>query len=374
MTKIAIIGVGYSDWYEARNPERPQYYELTFMASKRALEEAGISRDKVDIFIEGGVDWVNGRLISNMHTTSAMGTYLGDESQAAEDGLLALIYACLKIKAGAGEIAIVTSTYGGDSDLIFTSNTVFDPFIYRPLGMTYLHSLALQASSYKLKFNVNEESAAAVVVKNRENGSKNPRAYLKRKITVEEVMNSEYEIWPLRSLMIPKPIAGAVAIILASEEVARRYAKEPIWIEDIKWITDNYYLGSKELYYLASLNFIAKKVYDKLNINNPLRQIDAFEIADVTPYHELMVCEALELTEIGQASKHVSDLQNINLSGGTICTDLSIASGLFKVGEAYYQLIGKEPYKLNINKVLVHSMSYHAGASAQTHAILVLSK
>jgi acetyl-CoA acetyltransferase len=87
-----------------------------------------------------------------------------------------------------------------------------------------------------------------------------------------------------------------------------------------------------------------------------------------------MVCEALELTEIGQASKHVSDLQNINLSGGTICTDLSIASGLFKVGEAYYQLIGKEPYKLNINKVLVHSMSYHAGASAQTHAILVLSK
>jgi acetyl-CoA C-acetyltransferase len=56
MTKVAIIGVGYSDWYEARNPERPQYYELTFMASKRALEEAGINRDKVDIFIEGGVD------------------------------------------------------------------------------------------------------------------------------------------------------------------------------------------------------------------------------------------------------------------------------------------------------------------------------
>jgi hypothetical protein len=65
-----------------------------------------------------------------MHTTSAIGTYLEDESQATEDGLLALIYACLKIKVGAGEIAIVNFTYGGDGVLIFTSNTVFDPFIY----------------------------------------------------------------------------------------------------------------------------------------------------------------------------------------------------------------------------------------------------
>jgi|GEM_PF-3160867 hypothetical protein len=36
-------------------------------------------------------------------------------------------------------------------------------------------------------------------------------------------MNLEYEIGPFRSLMIPKPIA--VAVIVVSEEVAKRDAK-----------------------------------------------------------------------------------------------------------------------------------------------------
>jgi|ECHnycMinimDraft_1075156.scaffolds.fasta_scaffold00437_4 acetyl-CoA C-acetyltransferase len=375
MSRIAILSAGYSDWYELNSAKRPQFYELSYIATKRALENIGMDKERVDIFIESGIDWVNGRLISNMYTNSAIGTYLKDESQAAEDSLLALAYAYMKIKAGTGEVAVVSSVFGGDGDLISISNTVFDPFIYRPIGLTFLHSLALQASSYKLRYKVNDEYAAKAVVKNRNNGANNPRAYLKSKVEIKEVLDSKTVIWPLKESMIPNFIAGAVTIIIAEEDIARRYSKDLVFIEGIKWITDNYYLGSKELYSLDSLRFIANKVYEKHSINDPLKQIDSFEITDVTPYHEFMEYEALGLSNKGKGYLTIDEISNTNLSGGITCTNLFIASGLFKVAEACYQLMGEKGYeKYSFNRVLVHSMGIQAGASSQTNAILLLSR
>jgi len=90
--------------------------------------------------------------------------------------------------------------------------------------MIYLHSLALQASSYKLRFSVNEESAVDMIVKNRKTELKSI-AYFRKKFTIEDVMNLEYEIGSLRNLMIPKTIVSAIAVIVVSEEDAKRNAK-----------------------------------------------------------------------------------------------------------------------------------------------------
>lgn len=375
MNRIAIISVGYSDWYELNRKDRPHFYELSYIATKRALEKIGMNKDRVDFFIEGGVDWVNGRLISNMYTTSAIGTYLKDESQVAEDGLLALAYGFMKIRAGVGEVAVISSVNSGDNDIISTSNTVFDPFIYRPIGFTFLHTLALQASAYKLRYKVNDEYAAKAIVKNRNNGISNPRAYLKSKVGLKEILESETVIWPLKDMMIPKSIAGAISIVIANEDVAKRYSSDLVFIEDIRWITDSYFLGNKELYTLDSLRYLVKKIYEKNGINNPLNQIDSFEIYDITPYHEFMEYEAFGLTKNGKGYETLDEIWKSNLSGGITCTNLFIASGLFKAAEAYYQLVGELGYeKYSFNKALVHSMSIQAGASSQTNIVLFLKR
>lgn len=372
MNKVAIISIGYSEWQSPNDKNRFQYSELAFLASKKAMDEIGIEKDKIDVFIEAGIDWVNGRLISNMHTASAIGGYLKDESMAAENGLLGLIYACMKIKTGAN-IAIITASYGGDSDLIHTSTTVFDPFLLRPLGFTYLHGLALQAASYKLKYNIEEEYAAKIISKNRNNGLKNPTAYIKAKISEKEVLDSECVIWPLREKMISETIAGAVSVIIASEDVARRYTDSPVWIEGFSWITDNYYLGSKTLDSLDSLRFIANRLYNKLAIENPVKKIDSFELDDVTPYHEMMEYEALGLAEKGLGYRAIDEGMNTNLSGGTTCTNLFVFSSLYKLAEAYRQITKDKGYeKFNVERALVHGISYHAGASSQTNTIVIL--
>jgi acetyl-CoA C-acetyltransferase len=373
--KIGIIAVGYGDFFDASEKEKKTYYENSFISTKRALQEVGMSRSDVDIFIEASIDLFAGRLISNMYTCTAIGSYLKDETNTAEDSTLALIYAYMKLKSGLFDVAVVNSSVGLDVDYIYASTTIFDPFIYRPLSMNYLTSLAMQASSYKSNFRIDEEYAAKIVENNRSNASKNPRAFLKEKVSIDEVLKSEYIIWPLRELMLPKLISGSVSLIIATEDIAKRYNDSPIWIEDVAWCTDGYYLGTKKLSFLTPLYKAARKVYNTLGIENPAKEIDLFEISDVTPYHQMMSYEALKLTPIGKGYELIDkDPLSINLSGGNISTYLFQASGLFRIAEAFLQL----SYKAGNNqiekaeKALIHGFTPIAGASTQTHSVILL--
>lgn len=376
MYRVGIIGIGLSEFFDTNDPKRPNYYELSFIATKRALESVGLEKGEVDFFIEANIDLFAGRLISNMYTCTAAGGYLNDEANVAEDGTLGLIYAYMKLRSGF-DVALVTSACGGDVDHVHASTTIFDPFIYRPLSMNYLLGLALQASSYKHMFDVKEEYAALIAEKNRDYGSRNPRAFLRSKITCDDVLNSDYVIWPLRELMISPIAAGAVSVVLASEHVARRYTDTPIWIDEVSWFTDGYYLGGKPLFFLIPLALAARKVYNKLNIEKPLKQIDLFEVSDVTAYHELMIYEALRLAPIGRGWEIVKDEgRKVNCSGGSLSTNLFQVSGLLKIAEAYLQLLGEAgPVQVSgAEKALVHGLTCVSGASSQTHSLIALSR
>jgi acetyl-CoA C-acetyltransferase len=375
--KVGIISVGFSDFYDKSINERKTYYENSFIATKRALDEIGMNRGDVDVFVESSIDLFAGRLISNMYTCTAVGGYLKDETNTAEDSTLALIYAYMKLKSGLFDVAVVNSSTSLDVDYVHASTTIFDPFIYRPLSMNYLSGLAIQASSYMKSFKIKEELAAKIVESNTENASKNPRAFKKKKITVSDVIKSEYVIWPLRELMIPEVVSGSVSLVIATENIAKRYNDAPIWIEDVAWFSDGYYLGSKRLDFLTALFNAANKVYDKCNIMNPKKDIDLFELSDVTPYHQMMIYEALKLTELGKGYEIINnDSLRINLSGGNISTYLFQATGLFKVAEAFLQMSNKAGNNQveKAERALIHGFTHVAGASTQTHSIVLLSK
>jgi len=54
------------------------------------------------------------------------------------------------------------------------------------------------ARAYLHEFNATEEDLASVAVKNHENGFLNPKAHFRKKITIDDVMNSAVVASPLK--------------------------------------------------------------------------------------------------------------------------------------------------------------------------------
>jgi acetyl-CoA C-acetyltransferase len=356
-----------------------------------------LRRSDVDFFVEVSYDSIDGRMISNMYTVSAAGAYLRAEHRVSDNFLLGLAYAYAKILSGEADTALVvaySTREVRDGDFTVLSNLIFDPFYYRPL-MNHIVGLGLQASSYRAMTNVSDEVVGRVVVKNRRMGSMNPLTGLKGSITLEEVLSSDYVVYPLRGSMLPPRNWGAVALVLAEETTARRLSDAPVWIAGIQWATDGYYLGGKPLgaYLqpaipitgtLLSIRRASSRLFSKLNINNPEREIGLFEVCDVTPYHEIMAYEGLGLANWGTGYRLVEEGATdprggripVNPSGGHLSLDPYPATGAVKVLEAYLQLRGEAGSRQlsGVSRALVHDCTYINAPSTFTQSVAVLER
>ena len=79
------------------------------------------------------------------------------------------------------------------------------------------------SKSYKQKYDISDEELAVVSVKNHKQASKNPNALSKKTYTVEDVMNSKKLTDDLKLLDCSRPCTGSASILLASEEIMKKY-------------------------------------------------------------------------------------------------------------------------------------------------------
>lgn len=379
--KVGIVGfscIPASDF----SPKIGQFYELVFEVCKDLMNKVNLNPSNIDFFVQASFDVIDGRMISNMYTSTASGAYLKEDSRVSDDGLLALAYAYVKILSGDADIALVVSHRSREVDEFLISNKIFDPFYYRPLGMTFLHGLAFQAFNYIVRSRAKEEAAANIVVKNRRVAKDNPLAHVREEIDLSDVLTSAPSITPLREAMLPPESVGSIALILACEELAPRISKDVVWIKSIAWSSDSYNMGSKPLHRLLALESAAKRAYRASDINDPKREIDLFEIFDITPYHEIMAYEALGLAPrykgwqlaLDNVTDPLAGQIPVNVSGGVISSNPFPATSLYKLYEAYLQLLGKAGKRQleKVNRALVHGFTYLGGACSQTHIVTIL--
>jgi acetyl-CoA C-acetyltransferase len=379
--RVAIVSVGQTRHEEFKNDRI--YWENDYEATKLALEGAGLDKGQIDTVIASGWDAVDGRTISDMHTCMAIGGYLKDSAHVGEDGILALAYAYLRIASGQFDTAVVAGHGHREISLEVLSKVVFDPLFTRPVGASYLTSLAIQANAYAQRYGVSQETAAKVVVKNRAGGAHNPYAHLKSPVTLEDVLGSGWVAYPLRVLDCPPESVGGVALILAAEENVKRITSKPVWIKGISWAIEGYYLGSKDLSQMSSLAAAAKRAYGMAGITRPLDELDLAEIHEPTSYHELMAYEALGLAEAGKGGQlmeeGVTEREGklpVNVSGGALSTNLLGASGLARAAEAVLQLRGEAHGRqvAGAKLALAHGFSSLSGAASPTNCVVILER
>ena len=89
-----------------------------------------------------------------------------------------------------------------------------------------------------------EEECAEVVVKNKMNAYFNPIADYEAKISVDNVMESEYLFSPLKKLDISPNVDGAITFVLADEETAKELGADPIYLSGFGWSSETPWLSS----------------------------------------------------------------------------------------------------------------------------------
>jgi acetyl-CoA C-acetyltransferase len=166
-------------------------------------------------------------------------------------------------------------------------------------------------------------------------------------VTLDEVMNSEILVDPVRRLDISPASDGACALILANEHVARQYTDKPVFIDGVGWNLDTAYWATRDLVYPRYVEKAARMAYDMAGIKNPMKEIDLAEPYDPFDYKMLHHLEGLQLAPRGRAADlmregfYARDGDGIPScpSGGALGVGNPIAAtGLMKVAELYWQL------------------------------------
>ncbi|MBV9117784.1 MAG: hypothetical protein JOY63_10535, partial [Acetobacteraceae bacterium] len=215
--------------------------------------------------------------------------------------------------------------------------------------------------------------ARAVAEKNRRNGA---RAYPD---LLRDALPARASRWPLQEGMLAEPVTGAAALVLASEAYARERGMDAAWIAGMGWATEPSFLGDRNLAEAPALRVAARQAYDEAGVTNPADATDVAEVADATPFQELLAYEALGLAPRAEWGKCVAagvfgpeGRVPVNLSGGALSLNPVYCTGLIRVAETANQVLGRSGrhQRAKARTGLAHAAS---GFAMQYNTVVVLS-
>jgi len=380
--KVGIVSVNQSQFIGKQVDKH--LTELAYSVVKPCLEETGLKFATDGTGIDHQVivtnDHWDGQTLSDVKYHDIMGGNMRDLTRVTQDGSEAVMYAVAAIQSGHVDVVMVM---GVNKETMIRSrnallNFSFEPIFDRPLGFDYRIAAALQAEAYMNKYGVTREQAAKVVAKNTRNAANNPFFSKTKAITVDEVMQSPMIADPL-SVLDEYPVSeGAVCMVLASEEKAKKLCENPIWITGCGTCKDAYDLGTRDLTSAKALELAADTAYKAAGIT--AKDASLFMVSDSYSYQELIWTENLGLCEKGEGGKLIDSGETeiggsmpVNPSGGVIAGVPILIQGLNRIAEATYQLQGKAGVN-QVKDAKIAVVQSNFGPAGQLQTVIVLSK
>jgi acetyl-CoA acetyltransferase len=318
MRDVAIVSFAQTP-YQRRVRDRSEV-EMLLPIVTRAIDESGIPRREIGFTCSGSSDYIAGQAFAFVGAVDALGAWPPiSESHVEMDGAWALYEAWVKIQCGQADSALCFA-FGRASmgTLPFTLNMQLDPYTLQPLGVDAVSLAALQARLLLESGRASERDLAEVAARSRRDARSNPEAQLKGDFEVDKLLADPYLISPLRRHDCPPISDGAVAIVIAAEEVARQVCDRPVWIRGIDHRLEPHQPGQRDLTRSPSTRLAAEKV-GALGAS-----IDVAELHAPFSHQELILRDALEL-DAGV---------RVNPSGGPLAANPMMAAGLARIGEA----------------------------------------
>ncbi len=215
------------------------------------------------------------------------------------------------------------------------------------VGLTFPGVFALIARAHMAKYGTTEEQMAHVAVKNHRHGALNPKAQFQKEITLEQVLGSARVADPLKLYDCCPFSDGGAAVVLASEEVARR-SRRPVWVLGSAAASDWMLLhDKKDLARVPATERAAAAAYRQAGLGPA--DVDVVELHDCFTIAEIVATEGLGFFEPGAggiaAEKGWTGLGGkvpVNPSGGLKAKGHPIgATGAAQIAEIVTQLRGE---------------------------------
>ena len=311
----AVAGIGHTDWVEdykrVRNGEKPHdSYGYAALAFKRALDDAGISRDEVD-----------GLIVGPTTAYERMGEILNIDPRwgGQADAVQAVFQAVMAIKSGMAEV--VALVYGNDQRSAAVQyggpeamgGGSFLSYVYHsPWGLTSQGALyALMFQRYKQLHGIADSDLGQVAVGQRQWASLNPNAIMRNKpLSLEDYLAAPYIAEPLRMNDYCLINDGGVALIVMEASRARRLGhNKAVTIHGLGRSDLNHNatsLGPRLMdFYLPAQRGAAEQVYAAAGIGP--KDIDALLVYDSFSPHIFFALEGFGFCKPGEAARFIAD-------------------------------------------------------------------
>ncbi len=359
--KVAIIGMGCTRFGERWDIGAE---ELMLEAFEECVADAGIEQKDIQAAWFGTcMDEVNvGKTAMPMATTLRLQKIpVTRVENYCATGTEAFRGACYAVASGAYDICLALGVeklkdtgYGGLPG--GGSNTGSLLWQWWP-NLTAPGSFAQLASAYAAKYKIKDEdlkrAMAHISAKSHENGSLNPKAHLRKKVSVDQVMASPIIAHPLGLFDCCGVSDGSACAIVTTPEIARKMGKTDfVTVKALQlalssgeesgfdsWDGDHFVTTSK----------CSIEAYKEAGVENPRQEISMMELHDCFSITELVTYEDLHISERGKAIKDIMDGfydrdggVPAQVDGGLKCFGHPIgASGLRMLYEMYLQLHGR---------------------------------
>jgi acetyl-CoA C-acetyltransferase len=215
---------------------------------------------------------------------------------------------------------------------------------------------AIMATRYFNRYGLTPDEGKATLgkisVKSHHNGMLNPKAHLRREITLDQVLNAPIIAWPLGLFDCCGVSDGASAAILCRADMAKNFRPDPVYIKSLQIsasptsgrMTSDFDYTHVEEAYRAGL-----AAYEEAGVKEPRKEISMAETHDCFSITEAVTMEDLQFSPRGKVKEDIEagtfQLDGelpIQPDGGLKCFGHPIgASGIRMVYELYLQLQGR---------------------------------
>lgn len=357
--KVAILGMGCARFGERWDADADQ---LMVEAFDEALEDANIDVSEIDAAWLGvGFDAQNigpsgipagiALRLPNIGVTKVE-NYCASGTESLRGAVYAVASGAADIALAMGVEKLKDTGYGGLPARSRGTN-------WDMMGATGSApgNFAQLASAYRAKHNVSPDdlkrAMAHVSVKSHDNGAKNPKAHLRKRIDIDKVINAPMIAEPLGLFDCCGVSDGAACAIVTRPDIAKSLGKtDLVTVKALQLSTSNGWEmqgtgwdGS----YFHTTRIAAQRAYAEAGVTKPRDEISLTEVHDCFSITELVTMEDLFISEEGQGWKDVLDGMfdadgkvPCQIDGGLKCFGHPIgASGLRMVYENYLQLLGR---------------------------------
>ena len=325
--KVAVVGIGHAKFGKRADAT---IRELAHEAVAPALEDAKLTTAEIDasvIGVAGDVFAAQGSPGALIHDYVGMGSKPSFRVEAAcATGSAGVRSAWSLIKAGLAEVVLVI----GAETMVHVGTPMATEWMARagdtrweyPFGITFPGFYALMATRHMHEFGTSRTQLSMVAVKSHKYGALNPFAHLQKEVSLEEAMKSVPICQPLNLYDCCLISDGAAAVVMASEERARKITDTPVWITGLGCASDTMMISERPtLVGLTASRVAGEQAYKMAGVSPSDLDVacthDCFSIAEIMSYEDLGFCkkgEGGKFIEEGQS--YIGGKVPVNVDGG----------------------------------------------------------